>query len=99
MQSVLFDVLPKPGHVEEYFSMAAQLKPIVEQNPGFISVERFANLQNHDCIYRFHVGKMKSHWLNGVVSQTIMALRFADEIRYLMTIVCGFQQRNRMMIF
>ena len=45
MQSVLFDVLPKPGHVEQYFSMAAHLKPIVEQNPGFISVERFANLQ------------------------------------------------------
>ena len=58
MQSVLFDVLPKPGHVEEYFSMAAQLKPIVEQNPGFISVERFANLQNHDWYF---VGCIGSH--------------------------------------
>jgi heme-degrading monooxygenase HmoA len=43
-QAVLFDVLPKPGHVDQYFEMAAQLKPIVQQNPGFLSVERFANL-------------------------------------------------------
>jgi len=57
MQSVLFDVLPKPGHVEEYFSMAAQLKPIVEQNPGFISVERFANLQNQHWYLSFSCWK------------------------------------------
>jgi heme-degrading monooxygenase HmoA len=37
-QAVLFDVLPKPGHVDQYFEMAAQLKPIVQQNPGFLSV-------------------------------------------------------------
>jgi len=34
-QAVLFDVLPKPGHVDQYFEMATQLKPIVQQNPGF----------------------------------------------------------------
>jgi heme-degrading monooxygenase HmoA len=53
MQSVLFDVLPKPGQVERYFSMAAQLKPIVEQNAGFLSVERFANLEKHDWYLSF----------------------------------------------
>lgn len=57
MQSVLFDVLPKPGHVEQYFSMAAHLKPIVEQNPGFISVERFANLQKKDWYLSFSCWK------------------------------------------
>ncbi len=57
MQSVLFDVLPKAGHVEEYFSMAAHLKPIVEQNPGFISVERFANLQKRDWYLSFSCWK------------------------------------------
>lgn len=57
MQSVLFDVLPKPGHVEQYFSMAAHLKPIVEQNPGFISVERFANLQNKGWYLSFSCWK------------------------------------------
>ncbi len=57
MQSVLFDVLPKAGHIEEYFSMAANLKPIVEQNPGFISVERFANLQKRDWYLSFSCWK------------------------------------------
>lgn len=57
MQSVLFDVLPKSGHVEQYFSMAAHLKPIVEQNPGFISVERFANLQKKDWYLSFSCWK------------------------------------------
>ena len=57
MQSVLFDVLPKAGHVEEYFSMAAHLKPIVEQNPGFISVERFANLEKRDWYLSFSCWK------------------------------------------
>lgn len=57
MQSVLFDVLPKPGHVEQYFSMAAHLKPIVEQNPGFISVERFSNLQNQNWYLSFSCWK------------------------------------------
>lgn len=57
MQSVLFDVLPKSGHVEQYFSMAAHLRPMVEQNPGFISVERFMNLQNQDWYLSFSCWK------------------------------------------
>lgn len=52
-QAVLFDVLPKPGHVNQYFEMATQLKPIVQQNPGFLSVERFANLQKPDWYLSF----------------------------------------------
>lgn len=56
-QSVLFDVLPKPGHVDQYFSMAAHLKPIVEKNPGFLSVERFANLQKPNWYLSFSCWK------------------------------------------
>lgn len=43
-QAVFFDVLPKQGFADAYFGMAAGLRPIVEQNPGFLSVERFENL-------------------------------------------------------
>jgi heme-degrading monooxygenase HmoA len=42
--SVFFDVLPKKGFSDAYFGMASGLKPLVEKNPGFISVERFENL-------------------------------------------------------
>lgn len=42
--AVFFDVMPKKGFTDAYFGMAAGLKPMVEMNPGFISVERFENL-------------------------------------------------------
>lgn len=57
-QAVFFDVLPKPNFVDAYFAMAVGLRPIVEQNPGFISVERFANLQKSDWYLSF------SQWKN-----------------------------------
>jgi heme-degrading monooxygenase HmoA len=43
--AVFFDVLPKKGFADAYFGMAGGLKPIVEKSPGFISVERFENLE------------------------------------------------------
>ena len=42
--SVFFDVLPKKVFADAYCGMASGLKPLVEKNPGFISVERFENL-------------------------------------------------------
>jgi len=44
--AVFFDVLPKQGFSDAYFGMAGGLKPIVEKIPGFISVERFENLDH-----------------------------------------------------
>jgi heme-degrading monooxygenase HmoA len=43
--AVFFDVLPRQGFAEAYFGMAGGLKPIVENSPGFMSVERFENLE------------------------------------------------------
>ncbi|MCE7506108.1 antibiotic biosynthesis monooxygenase [Polynucleobacter sp. IMCC30063] len=53
VQAVFFDVLPKEGSVETYFSMAASLRPIVEKNPGFVAVERFENLQESGWFFSF----------------------------------------------
>ncbi|MDP6574140.1 MAG: antibiotic biosynthesis monooxygenase [Rhodospirillales bacterium] len=38
---VLFEVTPKPGRAQDYFDMAAELRPELEKIDGFISVERF----------------------------------------------------------
>jgi len=57
-QAVFFDVLPKNGFVDAYFAMAVGLRSIVEKNPGFISVERFKNLQHSDWYLSF------SNWAN-----------------------------------
>ena len=51
--AVFFDVLPKSGFVDAYFAMALGLRSIAEQNTGFISVERFKNLQRPDWYLSF----------------------------------------------
>jgi heme-degrading monooxygenase HmoA len=44
MIAVIFEVWPKPEHRQEYFDLAAELRPILEKIDGFISVERFESL-------------------------------------------------------
>ena len=44
MIAVIFEVWPKAEHRELYFDLAAELKPILQQIDGFISVERFESL-------------------------------------------------------
>jgi len=44
MIAVIFEVEPKSGHATTYFDMAAELRPVVEQVDGFISIERFESV-------------------------------------------------------
>ena len=44
MIAVIFEVTPKEGMTDDYLSMAAKMRPLVEQIDGFISVERFQSL-------------------------------------------------------
>lgn len=44
MVVVVFEVMMKEGRTQEYFDIAARLKPELEQIDGFISVERFESL-------------------------------------------------------
>ena len=46
MIAVIFEVIPAPGHKQEYLDLAASLRPALEQTDGFISIERFASLTN-----------------------------------------------------
>ncbi|MBL6457097.1 antibiotic biosynthesis monooxygenase [Belnapia sp. T6] len=46
MIAVIFEVEPAEGRFEDYLDHAARLKPLLEQVPGFISVERFRSLTN-----------------------------------------------------
>jgi heme-degrading monooxygenase HmoA len=42
--AVIFEVIPAPGRKQEYLDIAAALRPELEQQDGFISIERFASL-------------------------------------------------------
>jgi heme-degrading monooxygenase HmoA len=44
MIAVIFEVEPAEGHLKPYLDIAAELKPLLESMPGFISVERFQSL-------------------------------------------------------
>ena len=44
MIAVIFEVTPRPGHHQTYLDTAASLRPLLAQNDGFISIERFESL-------------------------------------------------------
>ena len=41
---VVFEVQPIAGRAERYFDLAAELRPELEKQDGFISIERFESL-------------------------------------------------------
>jgi len=46
MIAVIFEVEPHDHRKNDYFDLAAKLKPLLEEIDGFISVERFESLVN-----------------------------------------------------
>lgn len=44
MIAVIFEVIPAKGKIEEYLDIAAELRPLLEDIEGFISIERFSSL-------------------------------------------------------
>ena len=44
MIAVIFEVRPKPEHKQQYLDIAQQLRPLLEEIDGFISIERFESL-------------------------------------------------------
>lgn len=46
MIAVIFEVRPASGRMDDYLDIAANLKPILDDIDGFISVERFQSLSD-----------------------------------------------------
>lgn len=44
MIAVIFEVEPAEGRTQEYLDMAAEMRPLLDQVDGFVSVERFRSL-------------------------------------------------------
>jgi heme-degrading monooxygenase HmoA len=44
MIAVIFEVTPRAEHFQQYLDLAAELRPLLEQIDGFISIERFSSL-------------------------------------------------------
>jgi heme-degrading monooxygenase HmoA len=50
MIAVIFEVEPRPDRKGDYLDLAAQLRPLLEEIDGFISIERFQSLTNEKKI-------------------------------------------------
>lgn len=46
MIAIIFEVEPADGRKDDYLDIAAEMRPLIEQVDGFISVERFQSLTN-----------------------------------------------------
>ena len=44
MIAVIFEAQPRPGQKDAYLDAAAALRPLLAENDGFISIERFESL-------------------------------------------------------
>lgn len=50
MIAVIFEVQPREESKDEYFNIAAMMRPLLDEVEGFISVERFQSLTDPDKI-------------------------------------------------
>ena len=48
MIAIIFEVIPAEGRKDAYLDIAAEMRPMVEEIDGFLSVERFQSLTNPD---------------------------------------------------
>ena len=48
MIAIIFEVIPAEGRKQDYLDIAAEMRPMVREVEGFISVERFQSLTNPD---------------------------------------------------
>ncbi len=46
MIAIIFEVTPAEGRKPDYLEIAAQMRPLIDEIDGFISVERFQSLTN-----------------------------------------------------
>ncbi len=46
MIAVIFEVHPKTDRRDDYFDIAAEMRPMIDEVEGFISVERFQSLMD-----------------------------------------------------
>jgi heme-degrading monooxygenase HmoA len=61
MIAVIFEVLPHAAHQSEYLNLAADLRPVLEQMPGFISIERFRSLSQPDKLLSLSFWEHEDH--------------------------------------
>lgn len=81
MIAVIFEVWPDPDHRQDYLDIAAELRPVLEEIDGFISVERFESLSEPGKILSISFFRDEAAieaWRNTAAHRTAQARGRAD---------------------
>ena len=70
MIAVIFEVEPAENQADTYLELAAELRPLLDNIEGFISIERFTSLANPTKFLSFPSGKAKNPSDNGATSNS-----------------------------
>ncbi len=65
MIAVIFEVMPHEDKKQDYLDVAAELRPLIDEIDGFLSVERFQSLTNPEKLLSmsfFRDEKALSEW-------------------------------------
>jgi heme-degrading monooxygenase HmoA len=68
--AVIFEVKPKKEGMDDYLAFAANLKPMLSKMEGFISVQRFSNLNEEGKLLSLSLWEDKeaaARWRNQIV--------------------------------
>lgn len=70
MIAVIFEVTPHANKKANYLDVAAEMRPLVDEIDGFLSVERFQSLTNPEKLLPLsHSFEMRRRSTSGVISQ------------------------------
>ena len=89
MIAVIFEVWPKADRKQDYLRIAAELKPLLEEIDGFISIERFESLYEPGKFCRFRFFEMKWQYRPGERQTNIASRRRKAVARFFPIIVCA----------
>jgi len=76
MIAIIFEVWPAPGQKGQYLDIAAQLRPLLNEIDGFISIERFQSLTDADKLLSLSVWRDEeavAQWRNLEAHRTAQA--------------------------
>lgn len=101
MLALFFEVTPKPGHDDDYFGIAASLKPWVEQSGGMAFLDRYRSLTRPDTVLSYQhweneaaLSKWRADTRHRAAQKSGRDLHFAEYRLRICEIVAGFTREE-----
>lgn len=99
MQVLLFEMTPRDGHEDHYFSHVEKLRPIVMRHDGLLKIERFKSLQRPNVILSYQIWRDEaaiSRWrIDQDHQKSQVAGRFQHFTDYRVRILHGLEYRAK----